>query len=227
MCRVHALILLLLCSSLAIGQDVVRNKFVDNTKGLPARENLTRALKLTDKRFSRIDEKVAVDLGAGAGNETLHLMKLGWKVIAVDSNAYAIRTIEERAKDVEMGDVDARHESMQVTKLEPNSVDLINASFSLPFLPPKDFEAVWRKSIDALKPRGVFTGHFFGPEHAWNERSNMTFLSVNEIFDSFVEDYPLELRYLLNEKAEVKLGVGGTAFFHTITIIVEKTSNRP
>ena len=227
MYRVHTVLLLFFGSLTGIAQDIVPDKFIDNTRGQPARENLTRALELVEKHLATDAKKTAVDLGAGAGNETLYLLKRGWEVTAVDTNPYAIQTIKERAREVNKGALDVRLESMQETKLEPNSVDLINASLSLPFVPREDIRAVWSKSIDALRTGGVFTGHFFGPEHAWREREDMTFLSVNEIFDDFIKDYPLELVYLLNEKEEVKLGVGGTAFFHTITVIVQKTSGKP
>jgi len=101
-------------------------------------------------------------------------------------------------------------------------VILVNASISLPFVPRTEMKEVWKKIVDALREGGVFTGHFFGPEHAWSNNPRMSFYSVKEIFVEFFDDYRFEIRFLFNKKGESRLGAGGTAFFHTITIIAQK-----
>jgi len=209
--------------------------YIDNTRGKPPRENLKKALQIFAKEF---DEKkarrrlIAADLGAGAGNETIYLIENGWKVIAIDIDPYSIKTINERFQELErrnasgkkqeLGSLGARLVSMQKMKLEPNSLDLVNASISLPFVPRTEMKEVWKKIVDALREGGVFTGHFFGPEHAWSNNPRMSFYSVKEIFVEFFDDYRFEIRFLFNKKGESRLGAGGTAFFHTITIIAQK-----
>lgn len=209
--------------------------YIDNTRGRPPRENLQKALQIFAKEF---DEKkahrplVAADLGAGAGNETIYLINKGWRVIAIDIDPYSIKTINERFQELrrrdasgrkqELGSLDACLVSMQKMNLEPNSLDLVNASFSLPFVPRTEMKEVWKKIVDALTEGGVFTGHFFGPEHAWRNNPRMSFYSVKEIFREFFDDYGFEIRMLSNTKGETRLGAGGRAFFHTITVIAQK-----
>ena len=211
--------------------------YIDNTKGKPPKVNLNRALRIFAKEFSEKKARrrlVAADLGAGAGNETISLIKKGWHVIAIDIDSYAVKTIHERFEGLpkgnasgatpEGGSLDARLISLQKMRLEPDSIDLINASLVLPFVPRGEMKAVWNKIVKALRVGGVFTGHFFGPEHAWSNRPSMSFYSVKEIFREFVNDYPLEVRSLFNKKGEIRSGTGSTAFFHTIAIIAQKVN---
>ncbi|MEU0092869.1 class I SAM-dependent methyltransferase [Kribbella sp. NPDC006257] len=65
--------------------------YIAHTTGSPPKPLYHRALALFDRPGT------AVDLGCGAGNETLDLLHNGWSVHAVDSSEAAIRTVTERA----------------------------------------------------------------------------------------------------------------------------------
>jgi len=65
--------------------------YVSKTTGTPPRPLYQRAVALFDHPGA------AVDLGCGAGNETLDLLQRGWSVHAVDSSEAAIRTVTDRA----------------------------------------------------------------------------------------------------------------------------------
>jgi len=212
-----------------------KKTFINVTKERPLRENFNIAFQIFSKEF---DEKkasrqlMAADLGAGAGNETIYLIEKEWNVIAIDTNPYSIKTIRERFQELQrkdrsenkqkLGSLDARLISMQKMELKPNSLDLVNASLSLPYIPRTQMKDVWKKIVDALKVGGVFTGDFFGPEHAWRNNPTMSFYSLKEILKEFFDDSNLEIRYVFDKREESRLAAGGTVFFHTITIIAQK-----
>jgi SAM-dependent methyltransferase len=103
---------------------------------------------------------VAVDLGCGAGRDTVELLRRGWRVIAIDSEEEAIRRLRAKTGD------DERLET-QVALYEDAtflSCDLVNASWSLPFCRPEVFGAVWGRIVDAIRSEGRFCGQLFGDE---------------------------------------------------------------
>lgn len=136
------------------------NRYLDATRGRPPRGTLLQALDL----FAT--PGLAVDLGCGAGRDTLPMLARGWRVIGIDSNPEAIRRLREAAGD------DAALET-QVASYEAATwpaCDLVNSSFALPFCPTDAFPAVWRRIVDSLKPGGVFAGQLFGPNDDFAKR---------------------------------------------------------
>ena len=107
---------------------------------------------------------LAVDLGAGAGRDTAALLQRGWRVIAVDREQDAIDRLHRLA-----GPQSERLQAM-VARYEDAAwpaCDLVNASFSLPFCPPRSFDAVWRRIVESLRPGGRFCGQLFGEHDEW------------------------------------------------------------
>jgi len=212
--------------------------YIDKTKGQWPRRNLIKALQAFEREFDRIKDQrqlVAADLGAGAGNETIFLIEKGWKVIAIDIDPYSIETINDRFQELQslqgdgskakLGSLDARLVSMQKMVLEPFSLDLVNASLSLPFVPRSEMKEVWNNIIEALRVGGVFTGHFFGSEHGWRNRLRMSFYSEKEIYKEFLDDYSLRIESFSEMKSDAPTAAGGTVFFHTFTVIAQKTDD--
>ena len=146
---VLSLLLVVTVASGTIGQESTANirakTFIDNTQGRPPRANLTKALDIFSAEIeSALKQRrlLAADLGAGAGNETIHLVKNGWDVVAIDVEPYAIETIQKRVQALRNsterqshGTVHLRHTTMQKMALDRRAFDLINASLSLPFVP--------------------------------------------------------------------------------------------
>lgn len=105
----------------------------------------------------------AVDLACGAGRDTLELLRRGWSVLAVDSHPEGIARLRAAAGD------NARLE-MLLAPMEDaqwGTVDLINASFALPFCPRDRWEELWARIRGSLAPGGRFAGQLFGPDDEW------------------------------------------------------------
>jgi tellurite methyltransferase len=67
----------------------------------------------------------ALDLGCGAGRNSLHLAALGWRVVAVDSSPNALRILRERAAGLSIEAHLADLEAGDFT-IEPAGYDLIS-----------------------------------------------------------------------------------------------------
>jgi trans-aconitate methyltransferase len=55
--------------------------------------------------------------------------------------------------------------------------DLVYAGYSLPYLPPSDFDRVWRLVAGSLRPGGWLAVNLFGERDSWAATADETFLS--------------------------------------------------
>lgn len=136
------------------------NQYYNAVIGRPPRDTLLAALAQFDGENSSDRKLFAVDLGCGEGRDTVELLRRGWQVLAVDSNEEAIARMLARS-DIHLELLTTQ--TMQFEELVlPAAIDLINASFSLPFCPPEQFPELWEKIVISLKPGGRFCGQLFG-----------------------------------------------------------------
>ena len=116
--------------------------------------------------------RAALDLGAGAGVESRALADAGWQVNAFDLDSALV----ERLSDT---DVQVRIGSMTEVDLPP--ADLVHAGFSLPFVPPAAFPALWERIRAALRPGGLLAVNLFGVHDEWAGEPDMTFHSRADV----------------------------------------------
>lgn len=110
----------------------------------------------------------AVDLGCGVGTTTLWLAEHGLTVRAIDGEPEAIDRLRLRLPaELPVQTEVARFEALA---LDPASVDLIVAQFSLFFVPPEAYDAVWANVRTACRPGARFVGQFLGPNDDWKDR---------------------------------------------------------
>lgn len=117
----------------------------------------------------------AIDLGCGSGRDTVELLRRGWRTLAVDAEAVAIRELLARGDLPHPDRLETRISRFE--DLDPPEADLINASFALPLCDPAVFPAVWRRIVSALKPGGRFAGQLYGERDSWHGRPGITTLS--------------------------------------------------
>jgi tellurite methyltransferase len=161
----------------APGDEARWRKFIAITAGQPAWPSLVRAAGLFDKPGD------ALDVGAGAGRDTAYLLEHGWRVTAVDSSPSAAAALARLANPKLKVVVE------RVQDFVPAAYHLVNAQFSLPFIPPATFEGAVERLQGSLRPRGVMAATFFGVNDGWNVRgSNMTFSTragIERLFDGW------------------------------------------
>lgn len=186
----------------------------------PARPRLLQTLE----NFVFDSAGMALDLGCGSGRDSKELLKRGWKVDAVDIDPESLELLAPLKE--QFSGLNTIASDFATLALVPNTYDLINASYSLPFCKPTHFSGFWRMLQESLRPGGLISCEFFGVNDAWNKipgggAGTMTFLSRSEL-ENLLQGWKIEL---LKETEEL----GPTAFqglkhWHLFTCIARKPS---
>jgi SAM-dependent methyltransferase len=159
---------------------------------------------------------VAIDLGCGDGTETLALLARGWAVIAVDGAPEAISRLRASVKEEDSIRLSALVASFH--ELELPEADFVDAGLSLPFCDPREFPAVWGRIATAVRPKGVFAGHFFGPHDSWAGTPDMTFQTREEV-ETLLDGFDV---HRLHEQDEDGAAVSGPKHWHVFHVIASK-----
>ena len=186
-------------------------EYYENTKETPPSELLRQALSFVHERG------VAMDLGAGGLKDTRFLLDEGFEtVIAVDGQP-EVRALAETIQDDRLEVV---IELFAQLRLDPDSLDLVNAQFSLPFSGPDDLELVLDRIKRALKSGGVFNGQLFGDRDQWSEVDRgiafVTEASERELFSD------MELLSFREIDEDGRLASGHGNRWHYFDIIARK-----
>ncbi|MBL4808459.1 MAG: class I SAM-dependent methyltransferase [Phycisphaerales bacterium] len=163
--------------------------YFDRMEGKPARDTLLKALAL----FGDIDPNnppLAIDLGCGAGRDSVAMLSAGWNVWAQDGSDDGLNRTKSRPEiksALNSNRIQIHHadfENLQIPKTK-----LLNASFSLPFCPPTHFKALWQQIDHAIEPGGRFSGQLFGDRDDWatiDDRSHFTRTETLALFDQYI-----------------------------------------
>jgi len=203
--------------------------YYDAVSHQPPRHTLVRTLSLIDNEQRSLGQglqygkklleemPLAVDLGCGDGRDTVLLLERGWRVLAIDAQTEAIHRLKQRLPD--------RSDTLQTRVcpfekvLLPSNVQLINASFSLPFCHPDAFLDLWQKIIHALVDQGWFCGQLFGDRDGWAGYTEVLSYSRQEVVDLLTPFDVIEL-----EEAEHSglTAMGDIKNWHLFHIIARK-----
>ena len=186
--------------------------------GRPPRDTLLKALERFELAKPPKSSRFAVDLGCGDGRDTVELLNRGWQVLAIDGNEEAIAKLYDRK------DIDSTWLETQVMRFEslilPNSVDLINSSFALPFCRPDDFPTLWLKIIASLRSGGRFCGQLFGDRDTWaTTYPNMTHYPKSQV-EQLLKSFNVE--YFEEEEHHGETAIGEQKYWHIFHIIASK-----
>lgn len=149
--------------------------YAEGTAGRPPTKFLEVAL---DRAGSKGLGRLAIDLGSGAGNETLALLDNGWRVLAVDGEPRAMEILESRVADRHVPRLETR--IAQFANLDLPKADLVLASLSLPFA-GEALPLVMEKALDAVVGGGWFIGVLFGVNDTWASEPDVAVVERAEI----------------------------------------------
>jgi tellurite methyltransferase len=165
----------------------------------------------------------AVDLGCGEGRDSVELLRRGWQVVAVDAQREGIDRLRRRP-EAKIAPLETR-----ITRIEtyqfPQNIDLINASFSLPFCHPKEFLKLWRKMVAALPSGGYFCGHLFGNRDSWvanpllSGKPWITYQTRSQVEKLL---HPFTLKYLEEEEYLSNTPLREERHWHIFHIVAQK-----
>ena len=160
------------------------NAYYDAVANRPPRKTILTALAAFDK------PGIAVDLGWGDGRDTTEILRQNWAVLAIDRESDAITRLLARS------DVNTKQLTTQIISFEElqlsAKVDLINASFCLPFCDPEAFPNLWNKIFNSLTSGGRFSGHLFGDRDSWSSSELINTFTRSQV-ETLLQSYAIEL----------------------------------
>lgn len=187
--------------------------------GRPPRETLLNALARFDAELPAGTPKFAVDLGCGDGRDTVALLRRHWQVLAIDGEEAAIARLLSRP-DLDLDNLQTRIERFEELAL-PRSLDLINASFCLPFCPPISFPGLWQTITNALRAGGRFSGQLIGDRDSWAQYPNTTHHTRQQVETLLA---PFVVEWLEEEEHPGQTAIGEEKYWHLFHIVARKQS---
>lgn len=187
-------------------------KYYQKTKSNKPRKNVETLIKKI-----KCKPGVAIDLGCGAGNDTVYLLKNGWKVLAIDREDVEKQI---RARLDEKYQRNFKFEVQNFEELSLNSANLIVSNYALSFCNNKSFKKMWETIKSNILKDGYFAGNFFGVNDTWNNtRPQITFLSKEDVLKMF-EDFEILEFNELDEDEKTALGI--QKHWHIFYVIARK-----
>jgi SAM-dependent methyltransferase len=163
---------------------------------------------------------LAVDLGCGDGRDTVEMLRRGWRVHAIDSEADGIARLEARVPAEARGRL-----TTAVAKFEEARwprCELVNASFSIPHCSPSDFPGLWERIVESIKPGGRFAGQFFGVNDSWAKKPDgvtRTYHTRAEV-DALLAPFAVEM--LDEVEKDGKNAFGEPKYWHVFHVVARK-----
>ncbi|MDR9404055.1 MAG: class I SAM-dependent methyltransferase [Halothece sp. Uz-M2-17] len=158
----------------------------------------------------------AIDLGCGTGRDTVEILRQGWRVLAIDKEAEAIAKL--KSKFYSNKQLIVQVSSFEELQIIP-PVDLINASFCLPFCSPDFFPTLWNNIFNSLRNGGRFCGHLFGDRDSWKE-GGLIHCQTRSQVETLLNRYNIEL--LEEEEHPGKTPLGEDRYWHVFHIVAKK-----
>lgn len=185
--------------------------FLAKTRAKPPARMLTDWLERLD-----LHGGVALDLGCGSGAEAEYLARNGFMVDAIDKSETVAKVAKERTQGLT---VDVIQGDFREFQLRPDYYTLAVAINSLPFVKKEDCRVLLESVKASIKPGGAVILAVFGPEHAWADRQDMGFWTLDEFRDLW---QGWEILAMDEFKGPAPLVGGNVIFQHRIHVVAKK-----
>ena len=123
----------------------------------------------------KIKPSNAIDLGCGAGRDTIYLIKNGWNVLSIDKEDTG-KFISGKLNEEEIKRFRFVRQDVENIELEKNN--LLVANFSIPFCKKDCFNELWNKITNSILKERILCGKFFWIKRFMgrNKRTNGIFI---------------------------------------------------
>lgn len=162
----------------------------------------------------------AIDLGCGAGNDTVYLIQNNWNVLAIDGT-----DVENLIKD-KLNEERMKKFNFQVQKFEKLNLpkcDLIISNNALSFCNRDYFYNMWQKICNSINSNGFFVGNLFGIKDEWNTPDDKrTFLNKEQVLELFENFEIIEFKEIEKDRPTA---LGKMKHWHTFEITAKKISD--
>ncbi len=185
------------------------SEYYNKTRNKPPRPLLVEALKHVSRKGA------AIDIGAGALNDTRFLLSQGFEVDSLDKSSL----IEQEASDIKSDMLHIFTCGFEDFNFISGKYDIASAMYALPFIDPKYFDPVFLKIKSSLNSDGVFCGQFFGLNDSWSSDTKMTFHSKEQI-ENILTD--MDIISLTEEEKDGPTAKGDIKHWHVFHVIAKK-----
>lgn len=186
-------------------------KYYDNTENEMPNYTVKKFIELN------VEPGNAVELGCGAGRDTVYLIKNGWNVLAIDREDVETRIVSKLLVE-ELEQFEFFKQRFEAIKLENSN--LVVANFSLPFCNKNDFKKLWDKINQSILNDGYFVGNFFGDKDEWKiAKEEMTFLTKDQVMELFRDFEIVEFKEV---EKDGLTGLGKMKHWHIFNVIAKK-----
>ncbi len=193
-------------------------RFYKASEGTPAWPALVATLDRFEAETPGTEGRFAIDLGCGAGRDTLEMLRRGWRVLAIDKQPEAIQQVVSVVPDEMRNRLEGQVAAFEDITSLPQA-DLVNAAFALPFCHPDHFDTLWAAIVAALPPGGRFVGQLFGDRDEYVGRPNMTFHTAEGVQELLK---PFDVEHLKEREEDGQTRLGEPKHWHVFSIVARK-----
>ena len=127
-------------------------KYYKNTEGAGPNPIVKKFIEMNIKPTN------AIDLGCGAGRDTIYLIKNGWQVLSIDrENTKEIIVSKLNSEEIKK----FRFKSQNFKDIELEKTNLLVSNFSISFCDKEHFNEFWNKITDSILKDRIFRWKFF------------------------------------------------------------------
>ncbi|MGO1977448.1 MAG: class I SAM-dependent methyltransferase [Brachybacterium tyrofermentans] len=180
--------------------------------GRPARRLVAKAIAAAggDRQPGTV-----LDLGTGAGADSLQFARRGWTVHAYDTDdTIAGRLVENERMS---GSVDFHHVDIADVEEFPTA-QIVYSTYTLGLLGHDALARTWTKLVAALPRGGVMAVDLFGTNDTWADRPDIATLPLHEI-DAMFRGFQIIDRTVRDEDGRF---LADKKHWHVITTLARK-----